>query len=209
MGKGTVLIIEDNESNLDIAQVLLEDAGFSTLAADNAEVGIKLALMNSPDVILMDMHLPDIDGYTAVRALKSIPEVQNIPIVAFTAQAMPEEHKKALAIGCSGVICKPIDITKFPGQVEAYSHMKPSQHSTIPESFSSLAMQLDPAQKQHFAKMFHDLKTPIAAEYQAFQVLLAGRLGPLTEKQSAFLNEMMSANRDMAEMMDKFAYNRV
>ncbi|HEY9687425.1 MAG TPA: ATP-binding protein [Coleofasciculaceae cyanobacterium] len=117
---GTILIVEDNEMSLKMAQSLLQLAGYATLEASNAEVGIHLAKEHLPNLILMDMHLPVKSGYEASQELKSLPETESIPIVAFTALAMEGEQKRAISHGCTGVISKPIDIKSFAQTVESF-----------------------------------------------------------------------------------------
>ncbi len=118
--KGTVLIIEDNLLNLDMASELLEIAGFQTFEAEDANVGLKMAREVHPDLILMDLHLPFKDGFVTTQTLKADPELKDIPVVAFTALAMREDQEKALAYGCAGVISKPIDVNNFASDVERY-----------------------------------------------------------------------------------------
>lgn len=128
--KGTVLIIEDNLLNLDMASELLELAGFHTFQAEDAITGMKLAKDILPDLILMDLHLPYQDGFVTTQTMKADPLLQNIPIVAFTALAMKEDQDKALAHGCDGVIPKPIDVNSFAQTVEKYISRNKAQHDT-------------------------------------------------------------------------------
>lgn len=116
----TILIIEDNQLNLDMARDLLERAGFQTLEAEDADIGIRLAKEKQPNLILMDMHLPILNGYEASKILKTDPKTRNIPIVGFTALAMEEDQKRAIEHGCMGVIAKPIDVDRFAEMVAAY-----------------------------------------------------------------------------------------
>ncbi len=118
--KGKILVIEDNRLNFDMACELLDLAGFETFFAEDAINGIKTARDVHPDLILMDLHMPYTDGFTATQTIKSDPDLKAIPIVAFTALAMREEQEKALAVGCSGVISKPIDVSHFAETVEDY-----------------------------------------------------------------------------------------
>lgn len=118
--KETILIIEDNQLNLDMARDLLERAGFLTLEAEDADKGIRLAKEKQPNLILMDMHLPILNGYEASKILKADLKTQDIPIVGFTALAMKEDEKKAIEYGCMGVIAKPINVDRFAEMVAAY-----------------------------------------------------------------------------------------
>jgi CheY-like chemotaxis protein len=115
--KGTVLIIEDNQMNMDMAKELLEFAGFQTLEAEDAEKGIELAQTHIPDLILLDLHLPVINGFEMIKAM---PRIQHVPIVAFTALAMESDHHQALANGCISVINKPINVDLF---VDTIAHI--------------------------------------------------------------------------------------
>lgn len=117
--KGTILIIEDNPLNLDMAQDLLEYAGFETLQAEDAETGIQLAKRHQPDLILLDLHLPIISGYDACKIMKADPQIRDIPVVAFTALAMESDHQQALSCGCTGIINKPINVDEFAETVGA------------------------------------------------------------------------------------------
>ncbi|HUX19610.1 MAG TPA: response regulator, partial [Spirochaetia bacterium] len=114
----TVLIIEDNPMNMELAGDLLEMAGFRVLSSDTATAGMRLAMEKMPDVILMDIALPDMDGLTATRRLKEDPELRHIPVVALTAHAMSGDEAKALEAGCDGYITKPIDTRSFAKSVE-------------------------------------------------------------------------------------------
>lgn len=113
-----ILIIEDNKMNLDMACELLERSGHTTIKAETAVEGIQLAKLKSPDLILMDLSLPEMDGLTATKILKQDPLTRNIVIVAFTAFVMQSDKEKALGAGCEGFISKPIDISTFAQTVE-------------------------------------------------------------------------------------------
>ena len=111
--KKRVLLVEDNPINMELAVVLLSGGGYEILQATTAEAAIGLATQEHPDLILMDIGLPGMDGLEATRQLTQAPETMDIPIVALTAQAMEGERDKALASGCSGYIAKPIDTRAF------------------------------------------------------------------------------------------------
>lgn len=108
-----ILIIEDNLLNLKLAKRLISVAGMHTLTAYNAEDGIKLARLEKPDLILMDIQLPGINGLDATKIIKTAPETSFIPVVAVSAHAMHEEMDRAREAGCSGYITKPIDTRTF------------------------------------------------------------------------------------------------
>ena len=114
----TVLIIEDNPMNMELATDLLEMAGFRVLSSETATAGMRLAKEELPDIILMDIALPDMDGLTATRRIKEDPNLRPIPIVALTAHAMSGDEAKALEAGCDGYITKPIDTRMFAKRIE-------------------------------------------------------------------------------------------
>lgn len=136
--KDTILIIEDNRYNLDIAAELLENAGFEVLRAEEAHTGLKLAREHLPTAILMDLHLPIMDGYEACQIIKSDPDLMDITVIAFTALARQEEKDRAIAAGCIGVIVKPIEVTQFANTVE-YFIAQSQAISGLPKDFSQLS----------------------------------------------------------------------
>ncbi len=115
-----ILIVEDNPMNLELATDLLEAAGYVIIQAETAEEGIKLASAESPDLILMDISLPGMDGLEATGILKQDPTTKDITVIAMTAHAMKGDEEKALAAGCSGYITKPIDTREFPKAVARF-----------------------------------------------------------------------------------------
>ena len=115
-----VLIVEDTPLNLELATDLLEGAGFTVFQAPSAEVGLALARREHPDIILMDIRLPGIDGYAAMRELKSDAATRGIPAIALTAQAMKGDGDSALQAGFDGYITKPIDTRSFAQSVRGY-----------------------------------------------------------------------------------------
>jgi two-component system cell cycle response regulator DivK len=115
-----VLIVDDNEMNVKLARDVLRFAGFRTLEAATASGGLALAAEHIPDVILMDIRLPDLDGTEAVRALKVDPTTAAIPVVALTSFAMKGDRERFLAAGFDGYLEKPIAVREFPDQVRAF-----------------------------------------------------------------------------------------
>ncbi len=116
-GPTRVLIVEDNASNRELAQMVLEGNGFTVDTASSGQEGMDKARHLRPDLILMDMQLPGVDGLAVTRSLKSDPATANIPVVALTANALKGTEDQALAAGCSGYIAKPIELKKFILQV--------------------------------------------------------------------------------------------
>ena len=114
-----VLVVDDNEKNLKLARHVLRHAGIDTLEAGTAGDAIAVAVERLPDVILMDIRMPDMDGIEAVRLLKDDARTAAIPVVALTSFAMKGDRERFLAAGFDGYIEKPISVREFPGQVRA------------------------------------------------------------------------------------------
>lgn len=119
-GERRVLIVEDNPTNQLLMSRVLEREGFRVTLATNAEEMAAGLLAALPSVILMDLHLPEVDGLTLTRRLKSDPATADIPVVAVTADAMAGDREKALAAGCAGYISKPVDTRRLGEQIRAY-----------------------------------------------------------------------------------------
>lgn len=114
-----VLVIEDNEQNLYLTRYLLEARGHRVSDARSGREGIAAARAAAPDIILLDIELPQMDGYAVARVLRGIPALDAVAIVAVTSYAMNGDRSKALAAGCDAYVEKPIDPDRFAGQVEA------------------------------------------------------------------------------------------
>jgi two-component system cell cycle response regulator DivK len=121
--KNRIMIVEDNEINLKLTGDLLELEGFEICRCTDAESALKALNQFTPELILMDVALPGMDGLTLTRKLKSNPETKDIKIIALTSFAMKSDKEKTLAAGCDGYITKPIDTRKFTGQIIAYLAM--------------------------------------------------------------------------------------
>jgi len=104
----TILVVEDNPANMALATFILESAGHTVLGAANAEVGLTLALEAQPSLILMDIHLPGMDGLEAIKLLKQKEATRAIPVIALTALAMTGDEERIRAAGCDGYIAKPM-----------------------------------------------------------------------------------------------------
>jgi CheY-like chemotaxis protein len=115
-----ILVVEDNERNLKLLRDVLEFAGYEVRVAQTAEDGISSAVSDPPDLVLMDLQLPGIDGFEALRLLRESPRTAAIPVVAVTAQAMKQDRERVLRAGFNGYIEKPISVRAFPGQVRGF-----------------------------------------------------------------------------------------
>jgi len=115
-----ILVIEDDQIILNLIVILLEREGYEVIQATTAEAGLTLAGSRKPDLILMDIALPGMDGLEATRILKSREETRAVPVVALTAQAMKEDAEKAARAGCDGFIPKPVSTRKFVAEIAGY-----------------------------------------------------------------------------------------
>jgi CheY-like chemotaxis protein len=111
--KNRVLVVEDDEDNSGLVRFLLERAGYAVLVGRDGHEGLELARQELPDLILMDLSLPGIDGWTAGRELKEDPKTSHIPLLALTAHTLPGDRKRTLESGFDGYISKPIDVESF------------------------------------------------------------------------------------------------
>jgi two-component system cell cycle response regulator DivK len=117
--RSLILIVEDNPRNLKLVRDLLDYAGYRTLEATTAEDGIELARANRPDLVLMDVQLPGMDGVEALARLRANAGARDVPVVAVTAFAMTEDRERFLAAGFDAYIEKPLSVREFPAQVAA------------------------------------------------------------------------------------------
>lgn len=114
-----ILLVEDNEMNRDMLSRRLIRRGYEVVLAEDGAVGLEVAQSQRPDLILMDMSLPVMDGWEATRQLKAAPETAGIPVIALTAHAMAGDEEKALRAGCDGYETKPVDLPKLLAKMEA------------------------------------------------------------------------------------------
>ena len=114
-----ILVIEDNEQNLYMVTFLLKARGHHVTGARTGQEGLLLAERQAFDIILLDIQLPEMDGYTVARKLRKMPSCARLPIVAVTSYALADDHDKALEAGCTAYITKPLDIKRFCQDIEA------------------------------------------------------------------------------------------
>jgi two-component system cell cycle response regulator DivK len=115
-----VLYVEDDFQNRVLVRRVLEASGFTVIEAENGFRGMELAKDLLPDLILMDINLPEMDGYEVTSRLKTVTSLANVPIVAMTANVMKGDREKTLAAGCDGYIQKPIDVDSLPQQIRQF-----------------------------------------------------------------------------------------
>ena len=116
-----ILIVEDNEKNMKLVRDVLQFKGYETIEAVTGGDGVRLAKERKPDVVLMDIQLPDIDGITALGQIREHPETQRIPVIAVSASVMPDEQQRIVASGFDAYITKPINVKDFLGVVEKFA----------------------------------------------------------------------------------------
>jgi two-component system, cell cycle response regulator DivK len=115
-----VLHIEDNTDNRLLIRRLLQAYGYQVVDAENAKKAREVLATQTPDLILMDINMPDVDGYTLTNELKMMPALLGVPIVAITANVMKGDRERTLSAGCDGYIEKPIDVDRFIEQIERF-----------------------------------------------------------------------------------------
>ena len=113
-----ILLVEDNEMNRDMLSRRLVRGGYEVIIAEDGASGVAMAMSDRPDLILMDMSLPVIDGWEATRQIKATPELGKIPVIALTAHAMATDREKALEAGCDDYDTKPIELQRLLGKIK-------------------------------------------------------------------------------------------
>jgi len=126
--KANILIIEDNEQNIYLVTFILEKNGYRVMQARDGREGIALARRSKPDLILLDIQLPVLDGYAVAHELRQNGELGNIPIVAVTSYAMSGDRERVLAAGCTGYIEKPINPETFAAEIQQYLLTSKTKH---------------------------------------------------------------------------------
>jgi len=115
-----ILYVEDNPDNRLLVRRILQAEGYRVLEAENARHAIEVLQNEEPDLILMDINMPDIDGYTLTTQFKAMTRFQQVPIIALTANVMRGDRERTLEAGCDGYIQKPIDVDMLPGQIKRF-----------------------------------------------------------------------------------------
>jgi len=120
-----ILVVEDNQDNRELVVKVLKINGYKVIEAVDGEEAIEKTKTENPDLILMDLFIPKIDGYEVTRRLKSDRDLKHIPVIALTAHAMKGDMEVALAAGCDGYMPKPIDVRELPKQIEYFMKHNP------------------------------------------------------------------------------------
>ena len=119
-----ILVIDDNEPNRRILSRRLERRGFEVLLANDGRAGVEVARAEKPDLILMDMNMPQIDGWEATRRIKAAPETAAVPVIGLTAHALTGDRERALEAGCADYHIKPVDFPRLLAQIETLLQRK-------------------------------------------------------------------------------------
>lgn len=120
-GKKSILYVEDNFENRVLVRRLLLSLGYSVLEAENAGQAMDVLSTTHPDLILMDINMPDVDGYTLTQQIKSMPDFHSVPVLAITANVMRGDRERTLQAGCDGYIEKPIDVDRFLDLIASFT----------------------------------------------------------------------------------------
>ena len=116
----TILIVEDNEKNMKLVRDILRHNGYDTIEATTGEEGVRLAAERRPDVVLMDIQLPDIDGIEALRRIRAEPALDRVPVIAVSASVMPDDQQKIVNSGFEAFVTKPINLKQFLETVKRF-----------------------------------------------------------------------------------------
>jgi len=119
-----ILVVDDNNDSRELVVKVLKNQGYEMIEAIDGEEALEKAMSEKPDLILMDISIPKLNGYEVTKRLKSLEEVKEIPVVALTAHAMKGDRAKAIEAGCEGYISKPINVRELPAQVKSYMRGK-------------------------------------------------------------------------------------
>jgi two-component system, cell cycle response regulator DivK len=120
MARTRILIMEDDDDTQSMVRFLLEYKGYEVLAAKDGKHGLELARQEKPDLILLDLAMPEMDGWLVAKQLKEAPETKAIPVIAVTAYTMSSDRRKAMDAGCDGFIGKPMNVPEFIAEVEKF-----------------------------------------------------------------------------------------
>ena len=120
MASGRILVVEDNQDNMTLVADVLHSLDYEVIQAFDGEQGVRLAAAEHPDLILMDLSLPRMDGWAATRLIKANPELREIPIIAVTAHAMVGDRERALEAGCDDYVAKPINLRELASKLNLF-----------------------------------------------------------------------------------------
>ena len=131
-----ILLVEDNEMNRDMLSRRLERKGYEVVLAVDGAAGVAMVQLSAPDLVLMDMSLPVLDGWEATRRLKADPATRDVPVIALTAHAMSSDRGKALDAGCDDYDTKPIELPRLLTKIETLLARRAAEASSVPDASS-------------------------------------------------------------------------
>ncbi|MBC8161196.1 MAG: hybrid sensor histidine kinase/response regulator [Roseiflexaceae bacterium] len=225
----TILYIEDNADNQRLVSRVLEARGFRILIADDGPRGIDLAEQSMPELVLVDMNIPSLDGYETATRLRSMPHLRTTPIVALTADVQPGTRERTLAAGCDGYISKPIDPRQLPQQVQEFIDGKrealpePQETAVLREYTRKLVYRLeaqveevrsanqqlqevDKLKSQFIAMVSHELRTPLTSILGYVELFERGTLGELGTAQQEAMEVLGRNARQLADQLNSLIY---
>jgi signal transduction histidine kinase len=216
-----VLHIEDDPNNRRLVQKLLVAAGHEVIEASGGVEGIQLARDSQPDLVLVDINIPDLDGYEVTLRLRGIPSLQEVPIVAITAEG---DRESTLAVGCDGFIAKPIDAARFPNTVEEFlgghrewvegasDKLLRERTQKIVERLEKKIVELSDTnqrledvlrlRREFLQNVSHELATPMTPVVGYLRLLLNEELGPLTDLQRKCLGSIETSTQRLRSVVD-------
>jgi signal transduction histidine kinase len=218
----TILHIEDDPANRLLVRKLLTVAGFEVIDAADGLEGIRKARQTRPDLVLVDIAIPGLDGYEVTLRLRAEPELHDVPIVAITAEG---NRDASLAVGCNGFVQKPIDARSFARNVESYlkgqrdasprartdQHLRAQSQRIVGHLEEKIAelvaanerlMELDNARKEFYRNITHELATPMTPIVGYLKLLVDGELGPLDPPQQKALGAMGDCVQRLRALID-------
>ena len=195
-----ILLVEDNEMNRDMLSRRLRSRGYDVVIAVDGEIGLAMAKSETPDLILMDMSLPVIDGWEATRTLKESDATKHIPVIALTAHAMSTDREKAMEAGCDDYDTKPIELPRLLGKMEALL----GASAKVPPL--ELADDLPPEIKEAVHHMLppdllHDLRTPLGHIIGYSELLIEQVESSGHPEFVPYLEKIRKSGRQLLEMM--------
>jgi two-component system, cell cycle response regulator DivK len=211
--KGIVLIIEDNPVNAEMAVDLLEGSGFKTLHSLDVDHGLEMARRYHPNLILMDMLIPEKSGLESIPLIKADPLLRDIPLVAFTALGLESDRQQFVSQGCAGVISKPIDVGTFVDTVVSFMNTEPAPQnqpampsSSYPATTGLSAQGEDLEKARHdlqetISILSHDLQAPARKIHQFCDILLSSDLSALSEENRMWVDRISRSSQQLLETL--------
>jgi signal transduction histidine kinase len=229
MHRPTILYIEDNPDNQRLVRRVLESRGYQVLLADDGPSGLALARAGRPDLVLIDINIPTLDGYETTTRLRDLEHLRATPIVALTADTRAAARERSLAAGCDGFIAKPVDVRRLPEQLQEFMQGKREE---LPSSVEAAALRdytrklvarleqqvrevqaanaelqtLDRLKSQFLAMLSHELRTPLTSILGYVELFERGMLGPLQPAQAEAISVMARNAQTLSRHLNSLLY---